>query len=209
MSCPTVVTIQPTECIGNSLNTINANYQSLRTGVCDNQEQINTLRTLLNDLSAIAVQPKGIVLQSLQNTNSSAVNINAVISIGTAPTITSGQEILTQSINIASGTNKVLIRFNAWGTSSSGSPYNKAAATIFRNNTPIHTAGSEQYQNAQRILFNGEFLDTPGAPGTTIYSVRVGLQESGKSVWLNSESNGTLSYGGTSRATLIVQEIKS
>jgi len=52
MSCPTVTTILPTECIGNSLNTINSNYQSLRTGVCDNQDQINALRTLLYQLSS-------------------------------------------------------------------------------------------------------------------------------------------------------------
>lgn len=52
MSCPTIVTIQPTECIGNSLNTINNNYQSLKTGLCDNQDQINALRTLLLDLSS-------------------------------------------------------------------------------------------------------------------------------------------------------------
>lgn len=52
MSCPTITKIQPTECIGNSLNTINNNYQALKTGVCDNQDQINTLRTLLYELSS-------------------------------------------------------------------------------------------------------------------------------------------------------------
>jgi hypothetical protein len=52
MSCPTVTTIQATECIGNSLNTINANYQALRTGICDNQDQIDALRTLLFQLSS-------------------------------------------------------------------------------------------------------------------------------------------------------------
>jgi microcystin-dependent protein len=43
MSCPTVTTIQKTECIGNSLVTINSNFASLKDAACDNSQQIQAL----------------------------------------------------------------------------------------------------------------------------------------------------------------------
>lgn len=43
MSCPTVTTIQKTECIGNSLVTINSNFATLKDAACDNFQQIQTL----------------------------------------------------------------------------------------------------------------------------------------------------------------------
>ncbi len=62
MSCPSVITILPTECIGNSLAAINSNFESLKEGACDNsstiaplQQSIQQLNTLLLNLSAITV----------------------------------------------------------------------------------------------------------------------------------------------------------
>jgi prophage DNA circulation protein len=52
MSCPTVTTIQKTECIGNSLVTINSNFATLKDAACDNQSQINGLNDVLNSLFA-------------------------------------------------------------------------------------------------------------------------------------------------------------
>lgn len=43
MSCPTVTTIQKTECIGNSLVTINSNFDTLKQAVCDNFDLIQSL----------------------------------------------------------------------------------------------------------------------------------------------------------------------
>ena len=47
MSCPTVTTIQKTECIGNSLVTINSNFATLKDAACDNQSQIDAIKTAL------------------------------------------------------------------------------------------------------------------------------------------------------------------
>jgi hypothetical protein len=65
MSCPTtneVREILPTECIGNSLATINFNFNQLRIGACDNfsfittlQQSIQQLNTTLYNLSAITI----------------------------------------------------------------------------------------------------------------------------------------------------------
>lgn len=62
MSCPSIINIQPTECIGNSLAALNSNFSNLLTATCDNsstitpmQQQIQLLDTLLTQLSAITV----------------------------------------------------------------------------------------------------------------------------------------------------------
>lgn len=47
MSCPTTQTILKTECIGNSLVTINGNFNTLRTAICDNQTQIDDIKTAI------------------------------------------------------------------------------------------------------------------------------------------------------------------
>lgn len=52
MSCPTIQTINDTECIGASLPKINSNYEALRVGVCDNQTQIISLSTIMIQLSS-------------------------------------------------------------------------------------------------------------------------------------------------------------
>lgn len=59
MSCPTVTTIQATECIGNSLNTINANFNNLKISVCDNESQIISLASQVNiaNIGAISYFP--------------------------------------------------------------------------------------------------------------------------------------------------------
>lgn len=62
MSCPSIITILPTECIGNSLASINTNFENLETAACDNsvtinslQQDIQQLNTLITNLSAITV----------------------------------------------------------------------------------------------------------------------------------------------------------
>jgi hypothetical protein len=51
MSCPTITTIDPTWCIGNSLDTINSNFTNLSGGICDNLSLISALTNQINALS--------------------------------------------------------------------------------------------------------------------------------------------------------------
>lgn len=50
MSCPTVIEIPRTECIGNSLQTINSNNSALAEAVCDNYNLILAILDRLSDL---------------------------------------------------------------------------------------------------------------------------------------------------------------
>ena len=52
MSCNAISTIQPTECIGNSLVKINGNFSTLHNDVCDVDSQLAGLRTIINSLSS-------------------------------------------------------------------------------------------------------------------------------------------------------------
>jgi len=62
MSCPSIITILPSECIGNSLAAINSNFANLLSATCDNtgtiiplQQSIQQLNTLLTNISAVTV----------------------------------------------------------------------------------------------------------------------------------------------------------
>jgi hypothetical protein len=50
MSCPAVITINNTECIGNSLTTINSNFTVLKNAACDNYSTISTLLSSIQTL---------------------------------------------------------------------------------------------------------------------------------------------------------------
>jgi len=51
MSCPTVTSIKNTECIGNSLATINDNFTALKDAACDNYSTITTLNANILSLN--------------------------------------------------------------------------------------------------------------------------------------------------------------
>jgi hypothetical protein len=51
MSCPNVTSIKSTECIGNSLPTINDNFAALKNAACDNYSTITTFNSNILDLN--------------------------------------------------------------------------------------------------------------------------------------------------------------
>ena len=62
MSCPTITTIEATQCIGNSLDIINENFLNLKDGACDNNDisvsltnDVLNLSTQIDELSSIIV----------------------------------------------------------------------------------------------------------------------------------------------------------
>lgn len=64
MSCPAVIPIYNTECIGNSLVTINSNFTVLKVAACDNYSTITTLlcsiQTLDNSIANLTQKLPGI-----------------------------------------------------------------------------------------------------------------------------------------------------
>ena len=69
MSCPTITIIDPTWCIGNSLQYINTNFTNLSGGVCDNYSLIANLVSKITALSGIVT--------TLQNNNNQPAAIPA------------------------------------------------------------------------------------------------------------------------------------
>ena len=53
MSCFETKSIDPTECIGNSLSKINSNFIGLKTAACDNDSFITTLRNGIDNLNTL------------------------------------------------------------------------------------------------------------------------------------------------------------
>jgi hypothetical protein len=82
MSCPTITSIDRSEYIGNSLQTINNNFSNLKDGICDNnteiislQQDIQNLDTHIEILSSVTSHsvPKAFVkfsgVQDVNNNN--------------------------------------------------------------------------------------------------------------------------------------------
>lgn len=157
--------------------------------------------TALRRVAFNAMQPAGSVLNTVQNTNANYTSITATISRNdTAPTSTSGTEILSQAITPAATANKVLVRFNAWGTHSG---ILESTAVICRGSTVIQVCSSGTQSN-EPAVFSCEFLDSPSTASSVTYSVRIGVSTG------TFRLNGTTArlFGGTSFATLTLQEIK-
>lgn len=208
MSCPSVVTIQPTECIGNSLNTINNNYQSLRTGVCDNQDQINALRTLLLDLSSnmnkIGNYP---YLEYAWVTAPNVAGQN--IAANTITTLTVDTEIVDtgshgsvagNQITLAAGTYSYIART---GVDFSGTGGNNAGALSLYNITNsryISNIGPSSATGADYGFFRleGQFTIT----SSTAFDVRIWIAEGGK-IRNSGGDNPTISTAGSDQRTTL------
>jgi len=157
----------------------------------------------LRKVAYSSIVPSGITIQTLQDTEAAATTVTSVIAANdTAPTSSSGTEILSQAITLSGASNNVLVSFNGWFT---GSAPMYSAAVILRGSTVIQTAGSWN-QSTDRGVFCAEILDAPGTVGPHTYSVRIG---SNTGIITLNGSGGSRHYGGTSKATLTLQEIKA
>jgi hypothetical protein len=217
MSCPTVTTIQPTECIGNSLNTINANYQSLRTGVCDNQDQINFLRTLLLDLSAnLNVLPVGSVVNTHyvelvgpQTRSGNTLDQNSFSDNPDwqMPTLATGHEILSKTVRLSNPNNYFIIQADVSATSDGGA---QILAMIFAGSTLI---AAQSQEDGFGECFSMTIKHAPGNLNDITYSYRAanrtgnGPLNINKNVTLNGRYP-TFWPTGKTTSTMIIQEIK-
>jgi hypothetical protein len=62
MSCFNTITIDSSECIGNSLSKINDNFIGLKNAACDNDSFITTLRNGIDSLNTLILNLSGIVV---------------------------------------------------------------------------------------------------------------------------------------------------
>ena len=162
----------------------------------------DTSASALRRVAFNAMQPAGSVLQTVQATNATYTTITSTIAPNdTAPTSSDGTEILSQAITPTSSANKVLVRFAGWGGANGG----QHSVVVCRGATVIQTVRNTINNGDREALFC-EILDSPATTSSTTYSVRIG-STSGQSFYLNGTSGGR-ELGGTSKATLTLQEIK-
>lgn len=161
---------------------------------------------LANGAVTAAKVADGAVVQVVQTTNATRSTHTAVIpNDDTVPLVSKGDEILTQAITPATATNKVLVRVNL------PSVYANFGGTVsvFRGSTCIN-AGPIQTSTSTVALFvswSCEILDSPASASPVTYSVRIGSSLAPWQVYLNGST--ARFFGGASKATLTLMEIKS
>lgn len=65
MSCFETKSIDPTECIGNSLSKINSNFIGLKDAACDNDSRITSLRNDIANLNSLVLSLSGITVPGM------------------------------------------------------------------------------------------------------------------------------------------------
>lgn len=154
--------------------------------------------------TAVAAGAAGHPLQTLQNVYTTNADITATIPLDdTTPLISEGTEVLTQAITVAATANKVRAQVVVNGAVSNASTAFTTA--LFRGTACIDAkANTFPTQNFPATV-TMDVLDSPATAGAVTYSVRVG--PSSNTARLNGSAVGR-QFGGTSKCTLTVTEIK-
>jgi hypothetical protein len=152
--------------------------------------------------------PDGCVVQRNYAEYTANTAITTIIPLDdTVPTSTEGDEVVTVTITPTSATNRIRVRFQAFGSVSGatialvGALYIDASAAATR--TTVGASGTANYPDS--ILLEYEYV--PGDTSSHTYKIRVGPGTAG-TVRLNGTSAARY-FGGTAAATLIVEEIKA
>jgi hypothetical protein len=162
-------------------------------------------------LDAVAQTQKYVARSYAEYTSFSGIT-NALPVDNTVPLSTEGTQILSASITPSSATNRLRIRFQAFGTTYSSDPDGgplDGAWAIFSGSTclaagrvaPVVAAGV-----STAVVFVGEVEYVPGSTSAATITVRVGPHTTTTGMFLNG-SSATRLFGGVARATLVVEEI--
>lgn len=152
-------------------------------------------------LSSSATAAVGSVINSTYAEYTTNANLSAAIpQDDTIPQNTEGTQILSASITPSSTSNKVRVRFQAYGASAAA---NTIIAAAFRGSVAnaIQAVASTTAAANFFAPVGFEVEDSPATTSATTYTIRVGV------AYLNG-SNTSRNFGGASRATLVLEEIK-
>lgn len=152
------------------------------------------------------VLPAGFVIDRVYAEYTTNADLTVAIPLDdTIPTSTEGTQVLSVSITPKSVTNRLRVRFQGYGGS------NAAAATMIA--ASFHGASGSAYRTVAsttggagffgEILLEYEFV--PGSTSALTIAIRVG---SPSTIRLNGTTVGRF-FGGSSAASLIVEEIKA
>lgn len=122
----------------------------------------------------------------------------------TIPQITEGTELLTASITPKSATNRIRIRFQAWGTLSNGQ---NSIAALFVDATAnaLDAMVLRGVAGGDPKLWFIEYEESAGSTSARTYRIRLG-PGAAASLYINGDSSSRL-MGGVARSTLIVEEV--
>lgn len=148
----------------------------------------------------------GSVVQSAYAEYTGNADFTSIIPVDdTTPLISEGGELLSVvGFTPRSTTNRIRVRFSGWG---SAAELNGIVAAIFAGSTCLAAAQETvDVANYRRhVDITREYV--PGSVSPVTFVVRVGPATAG-TIRFNGTSSGRL-FGGVSRATLVVEELKA
>jgi len=157
-------------------------------------------------LSSSATAATGSVINSTYAEYTTSATLSTAIPFDdTIPQNTEGTQILSASITPSSTSNKVRVKFQAFGGNSAGIV--SILAAMFRGATANAIAASAATTGGAGFATPStlEIEDSPATTSATTYTVRVGPVSG--SLGLNGFESARR-FGGVARATLILEEIK-
>jgi len=157
-------------------------------------------------ITSTAATPTGAPVNSVYAEYTTNADLTTVIPADdTIPQNTEGTEIITASITPSSASNKIRIRAQIWGTLNGTSG---AVAALFQDSTANALAAAMTISAFSNTGYDGvmiEFEHSAASTSARTYKLRAG--PSSGTLRLNGGPSGRL-FGGVSRCTLVVEEIK-
>jgi hypothetical protein len=160
----------------------------------------------IQQIYALLIQP-GTVVQTTYSEYVANTNLTTIIPPDdTIPQNTEGTEILTATITPRFATSTILVKFDG---QASASVVVGIGAALFRDAgvnalaARNETSDIANYQRGLSIVY----MDSPATTSATTYRIRVG-PSAAATVRLNGNTVSRF-FGGASRATLVLQEIKT
>jgi hypothetical protein len=147
----------------------------------------------------------GKLIQTVTNQNTTYTTVTSEVPLdNTKPQITEGTEILTVTFTPTSSTN--ILTFNV--TMSGTCVANRVAAmSLFQSGNSDALCTTVISFNAETwAIWSLNYAMTAGTTSSSTFSVRIGCNAGGSTVYINGSSGGA-QYGGAMAAQLIVNEI--
>lgn len=164
------------------------------------------LKRITKANASSSILPVGTVTQTVYAEYTTHASLSAAIPLDdTIPQNTEGTQILTASITPRSSSNKILARFQCMGGRSTDNVIISSA--LFNNSTADAISATAILSGGSITQFGLEFLHSPASTSAQTYAIRVGT--SGGPIAINGSTNPLARlFGGASRATLTLHEIK-
>lgn len=153
-------------------------------------------------VNGVAITGNGVLVDRAYAEYTTNTNLTAQIPADdTVPLSTEGTQILSVTITPKTSTNRLRVRFQAYGGASTNAV--NAVWAFFAGTTCI-AAGATRLDVAAANTLAGEVEYVPGSTSAVTISVRVGP---GAAETIRLNGSAARLFGGTSRATLVVDEI--